>query len=180
MSSINFEERASGYLGQMAAGGSSGLPEVSGSDNGKVLKVVNGAWDKAEASGGGNDYLVEFTLTPGSGDNDPTTVTTQTSVDTIIAAITAGKNVRCKATMSLAVEGDEGSYLENNCFGDLTSYYIQYGNDENYVKYLLFNFYDYAGESMKPWRLSGIAGGTAVESGTPSGDMWMFIPWVKD
>ena len=28
-----------------------GLPEVSGSDNGKVLKVVEGAWDKGDDSG---------------------------------------------------------------------------------------------------------------------------------
>lgn len=39
-------------------GGGSSLPEVTSDDNGKVLTVVNGAWDKANASGGGGDVFV--------------------------------------------------------------------------------------------------------------------------
>lgn len=34
-------------------GGSSSLPDVTTEDNGKVLAVVEGAWDKADPSGGG-------------------------------------------------------------------------------------------------------------------------------
>ena len=35
------------------SGGDSGLPTVSADDNGDVLTVVNGEWDKATPSGGG-------------------------------------------------------------------------------------------------------------------------------
>lgn len=35
-----------------AGGGGSELPSVSGSDNGKVLGVVNGSWDKMELNSG--------------------------------------------------------------------------------------------------------------------------------
>lgn len=37
------------------SGGGSELPEVTEEDDGKVLKVVNGTWDKGEAGGGGNN-----------------------------------------------------------------------------------------------------------------------------
>jgi len=36
-----------------SGGGGSGLPAVTAADNGDVLTVVNGAWDKAAPSGGG-------------------------------------------------------------------------------------------------------------------------------
>ena len=42
-----------------------GLPEVTVSDNGDVLTVVEGAWAKAAPSGGGERYLVTETPQPG-------------------------------------------------------------------------------------------------------------------
>lgn len=36
------------------------LPSVSASDNGKVLRVVNGAWAAAEAGGGGGDVIMFY------------------------------------------------------------------------------------------------------------------------
>jgi len=39
-------------------GGGSDLPAVSAADNGDVLTVVNGQWDKAAPSGGGGGVLV--------------------------------------------------------------------------------------------------------------------------
>lgn len=41
--------------------GRTNLPEVASEDNGKVLTVVGGEWDKAEPSGG-NESIVTFTI----------------------------------------------------------------------------------------------------------------------
>lgn len=50
------------YLHQIAMnGGSGGLPEVSAADNGDVLTVVEGEWNKAAPSGGGG--LIEIGVT---------------------------------------------------------------------------------------------------------------------
>lgn len=40
-------------IGEGGGGGGSDLPAVTAADNGDVLTVVNGAWDKAAPSGGG-------------------------------------------------------------------------------------------------------------------------------
>ncbi len=39
-----------------SGGGGSGLPEVTSADNGKLLGVVNGKWNKMDAPSGGVDY----------------------------------------------------------------------------------------------------------------------------
>lgn len=43
-------------------GGGSGLPDVTSADNGKVLGVVNGAWDKTTAEGGA-PFIATYTIT---------------------------------------------------------------------------------------------------------------------
>ena len=43
-------------LTQVGSGGGSSLPSVTSEDNGDVLGVVNGAWDKMAAPSGGVDY----------------------------------------------------------------------------------------------------------------------------
>lgn len=50
----------------LSAGGGEGtdLPAVTASDNGDVLTVVDGAWDKASPSGGGGFYIVDLTQDP--------------------------------------------------------------------------------------------------------------------
>lgn len=48
------------------AGGGSGLPEVTAEDNGDVLTVVEGAWGKAEPSGG-SVLVVDGTINPNAG-----------------------------------------------------------------------------------------------------------------
>lgn len=69
------------------AGGSSGiaLPTVTAQDEGKVLTVVSGAWNKAEASGGGS--LVVHINTSGE------TPTLDKKAGEIFSAYMAGQNV---------------------------------------------------------------------------------------
>ena len=135
-------------------------------------------WSQATvpiSSGGADDFLVEFTLTPG-GDDDPTTVTTQTSVDAIIAAINAGKNVRCKATKRIDIY--EGIYLQNVMLGSVCTHADMTTIDGRNL--VLFDVYDFDSEHIKSWRTSAIAGLYVIEEGVQSEDMWMYVPWEKD
>ena len=50
-------------LVENGGGGGGGLPPVSGTDNGKVLTVVDGAWAAASGGGGGGDALLEVVKT---------------------------------------------------------------------------------------------------------------------
>lgn len=63
---MQYQRHSDDYQGQKweywkggGSGGSSGLPDVTTADNGNVLTVVEGAWAKAEPSGGqgGNNVL---------------------------------------------------------------------------------------------------------------------------
>ena len=60
------------------SGGGSSLPEVTSEDNGDVLTVVNGAWAKAPASGGGGGVLSVGT----TGENQDTLDKTWNEIDT--------------------------------------------------------------------------------------------------
>ncbi len=66
------------FLSDIAENGGGGsLPEVTSEDNGDVLSVVNGAWDKAAPAGGGALIVKatgEATYTPASG-GDPWEIT---------------------------------------------------------------------------------------------------------
>jgi hypothetical protein len=84
------------------------LPAVTSDDNGKVLAVANGAWGKADASGGNNDFVVTYT------DNN-VTVTADKTFAEIVAAIEADKTVKAK-------------YYDNNSNADYYFNLIQYGN----------------------------------------------------
>lgn len=71
--------------GCWVSGAVDALPAVSGTDNGKVLKVVEGAWAKADSSGGG---ALMVGCTKGSG-----RYTLGATIGEIITAMSAGKPV---------------------------------------------------------------------------------------
>ncbi len=162
------------YLHTIAQnGGGSDLPEVTDADNGKVLKVVEGVWDKGEAGGGSSDFVVEFTL---SAEGD---VTTETPIDDIITAITAGQNVRCIATQRIDI--DESQYLLNVMNGGLNTYSVlalEEGDEGEEVlvttKYVMFDVFLFGGD-IKTWDSSTIAGQCSVEGGVTSEDSWSFV-----
>lgn len=65
--------------------GQSELPTVTTEDNGKVLTVVDGAWNKADASGGGNEpFVIDV-----SWDNTSNRYVTTKTPEEIATAITA-------------------------------------------------------------------------------------------
>lgn len=69
-------------------GGGSSLPAVTSEDNGDVLTVVNGAWNKATPSGGGV-LIVQVTQT----EADSTSATADKTYAEVMAAIQSGKQV---------------------------------------------------------------------------------------
>lgn len=77
------------------------LPEAAVADNGKVLTVVNGAWDKADPSGGSE--LPEVT----SGDKDKYLHTNSSTGDLEWAAASGGGVLNVNV-----VYGDESIYLD--------------------------------------------------------------------
>ena len=78
--------------GGSGSGGGAGLPAVTSEDNGKVLGVVNGAWNKTEATSE-SDFVIEATL-----DTESMGISNLSEdFDAIAAAAKAGKNVRIVA-----------------------------------------------------------------------------------
>ena len=74
---------------QSSGGGSgsgSGLPDVTSSDNGKVLTVVNGDWGVADAGGGA--FVVTATFSESGGSLDK-------SYNDFVSAIQAGRPIVC-------------------------------------------------------------------------------------
>ncbi len=73
----------------IGGGGGSSLPTVTADDNGKVLAVVEGAWDKANAISD-NDFIVTYT------DSGNDTYTSDKTFADIYSAYQAGQNVTAK------------------------------------------------------------------------------------
>ena len=71
----------------VAGAAASGLPTVSGDDNGKVLTVVEGEWEAAAAGGGGSSALI-VQLSGDTGTSDGYTFD-KTAAE-VLAAISAG------------------------------------------------------------------------------------------
>ena len=94
------------YLNKAESGGGSSLPAVTSEDNGDVLTVVEGAWDKASPSGGGN-FVVNFST------QDYQTFTADKTFAQIESAIASGQNVVGSAIgyIMSAVQYAEGEYI---------------------------------------------------------------------
>lgn len=73
----------------VAGAAASGLPDVSGDDDGKVLTVVEGEWTPAAGGGGGGGLVVEVTET------EPDVYTMGKTVREILAASSEGTPVVC-------------------------------------------------------------------------------------
>lgn len=78
-------------------GGGSSLPEVTSEDNGDVLQVIEGAWGKGPAPAADNDYIISANLVQGSG---ALSISSEITISDIIAANTAGKNIKLEITVS--------------------------------------------------------------------------------
>lgn len=97
----------------VSSGETKELPAVTAADNDKVLAVVNGAWDKAEASGGGGAFVVELSGYP---------IITETTYAEVVAAISAEKTVYIHHIDYLG-----GYYIP-------VSYYLSHDGDDDYVQ----------------------------------------------
>lgn len=100
---------------KVSGGGDSSLPAVTADDNGDVLTVVEGEWNKAEApSGESNVEAITLTL-------DGTTISTELTSGEILDLAESGKVLVCLLDMSAAGQGYQqmfvtacGRFTDNN------------------------------------------------------------------
>ena len=106
------------YLNKAESGGGSSLPAVTSEDNGDVLTVVEGAWDKASPSGGGGNFVVTFTT------EDYSTVTVDKTYAEIISAFNSGANVVGYLDLTALDSGISvvplGNVIEDSTYGMIT------------------------------------------------------------
>lgn len=78
-------------------GGGSGLPDVTSADNGKLLGVSSGKWQKVDppAAGGGTFEVAGTVDTSG----EHATITIDKTAAEAYAAIAAGKLIKCAVTL---------------------------------------------------------------------------------
>lgn len=100
-------------------GGGSGLPEVSDSDNGYILKVINGAWGKSMNVPDRFEITYDNESSGGSGEFD------RTSAE-IIEAIAAGKEIRFMIAKNAYLNG-----VRYNTLDDLVLSVDHYNLDSN-------------------------------------------------
>lgn len=84
-----------------SGGGGSGLPAVTAADNGDVLTVVNGAWDKATPSGGG---VLVVNVNNGALDK------TWQEIHDAGFAVTFGDGISGGYMICVAIYAEEGEY----------------------------------------------------------------------
>lgn len=130
------------------------LPAVTATDNGKVLKVVDGVWAPGTGGGGGSgmeQFLVTFTYSSG-------TFSANKTYAEIAAAVSAGKYVEATMTLDGATYYGPLAYIYNS-----TAYFtvFQVLNDGAINAYVLTRDGSAAGGSF-----SRLAPGTSAVSGT--------------
>lgn len=85
-----------------------GLPEVSGTDNGDVLTVVEGKWAKATPSGGPEKFDVTYYHETSGGTEE----FDRTSAE-ILAALEAGKEIRFQIGKDTYLNGSKYNTLDD-------------------------------------------------------------------
>lgn len=106
------------------------LPEVTSADNGKVLGVVDGEWDKTEAGGGGSDNFL-ITLTYDS-TTDAWTADNDKTVNNYLDMLINGTKLTLKAVVMqddvemIYLVTSNASYLIS---GSVTEIYFTTGTD---------------------------------------------------
>lgn len=100
------------------AGGSS-LPDVTSADNGKVLTVVEGEWNKGEA-GGSDIFVVNIALNEETG-----TFTSDKTYSEMEAAYNSNKIIICKTKINSMRHHTMDLFLYN--YDDTPYFYIDFG-----------------------------------------------------
>ena len=93
-------------LETVLGGGGSGLPEVSDSDNGYILKVIDGAWGKSMDIPDRFEVTYDHETSGGSGEFDKTSAE-------ILAAIAAGKEIRFMIARNAYLNGAKYNTLDD-------------------------------------------------------------------
>lgn len=81
----------------------SGVPPVTSADNGKFLRVANGAWEAADMpSGGASEFVVNGTI--GGETGVGYSITLDKTADQILAAINEGKSVIARVAYEITID----------------------------------------------------------------------------
>ena len=96
------------------------LPGVTSSDNGKILKVVDGKWNKADASGGGIEFF-DVNYTKATYGEDVHGSIDKTFYE-LVAAFKANKIIRLKI-------GDTPQYISDVTFSNISMIPVSTSND---------------------------------------------------
>ena len=113
------------------------LPDVTADDNGDVLTVVDGAWDKAEPSGGGF-FLINLIDHP-----EEYKYETDKTAGEILTAYEAGKTCILKSETETSETYNNLLRVEIYTSDDSISYGFYFGLNASYSAYSLDDYLGY-------------------------------------